>query len=306
MISLKTLANVLVFLNASAILVFLISIGVFKSPEEAYLQEYIESRQFNTKEVALEVLNQLDSYVEVPQQYYSSPLKYGQMRMRLTPDPVYCEKVHKLVVEEPEIYYNQMNFMTKDLAHLFMRRVIIPLAGRDFTDLRIPLENSTGSYMDPRITIYYLSFEMHLFHRLGKEMGCLFQEYSQVLGILILNKKDLVASAATNYTYKYRDRPQCFDGNKFFPRTLALDNATQCREWFNYINTKEYAAEKQNRTIVFIRKLTTFHQGKGVQPVDEDEEKALIKEYGNGELCGHINKSVIIQRYIHNPCRGLG
>ena len=298
----------LVFLNASAILVVLISSGAFKSPEEAYLQESIESHKFNNKEVAFEALNQLDAYVEVPAKHYSYPPTFGKVYLGIKQDQEYCEKVRKLVVEEPEIHFNQLNFLTDDLPTTFMRSTLIPRAGKDLNPMtnyaKIPKANSAVPrfYIDPNVTITYINREMHYLHRLGKDIGCLFQEYNQVLGIATLYRKDTIASAATNYTYKYADRPQCFDGNKFFPRTLALDNATECREWFNYINTKEYEEEKRQKTIVFIRKISVgSHQGKGVQPVDEDEEKALIKEYGNGELCGHTNKSVIVQRYIHNP-----
>ena len=307
MISLKTLANVLVFLNASAILVFLISSGVFKSPEEAYLQESIESHKFHSKEVAFEVLNQLDAYVEVPEKHYSYPTAFGEMYLEIKQDPEYCEKVRKLVVEEPEIYFNQLNFFTDEPATTFMRSTLIPRVGKVLNPMTSQAKKTKGRpkgpfFMDPDVTITYMVREMHYQYRLGKEIGCLFQEYNIIPGIETLYRKDTIASAATNYTYKYADRPQCFDGNKFFPRTLALDNATECREWFNYINTKEYEEEKRQKTIVFIRKISVgSHQGKGVQPVDEDEEKNLTATYQNGKLCGSVKNPVIVQRYIHNP-----
>ena len=312
MISLRAIATAFIVLDWVAILVFFVSSGMLKGQEEAYLQETIESKTFTNPSLALKVVRLLAPYIEVPLKHYNSyniiGTDYGKIYLGIKIDPDYCDKVLQNFVEEPSIYFNELNFLTDDLPDALMRSKLIPTVGRDLnpntTYAVIPKKNSSTPrwFLDPKITMYYINRELHYHHRYGKEIACLYQEFSYIPGIATLFRKDYVASSATNYTYKYADKPQCFDGNKFFPRTLALDNKTECEKWFNYINSDAYKEEKRQKTIVFIRKISVgSHQGKGVQVVDEEEEKNLTETYQNGKLCGKIKKPVIVQRYVANP-----
>lgn len=311
MLTLRNLATSLAILNAVAIFVLLVTSGVVKT-DEPFMEETIESRQFINKERAYEVLELLENYQPMPEQYYiqtnKNSKRLGVVYLGIKEDPEYCNKVRRLVVEEPDIYFNELNWITDDLPNTIMRKTIIPSLGRDLnpntTYAVIPKANSSQPrwFMDPRVTIYYLMVTLHHHHEIGKEIGCLYQMYNHIPGIPALYRKDMVAIAATNYNHKYKDRPHCYDGKKFFPKTLSLDNKTECIEWFNYLKTEQYAEEKKQRTIVFIRKISVAsHQGKGVQPVDEEEEKNLTETYKWGALCGEIKKPVIVQSYIHNP-----
>ena len=312
MLRLKNLALTLAVLNGIAIFVFLTSSGILQSKEEPYLQEQIESKFFYNKTLGAELLDLLEKYEVMPLHYYNvgrTPSKeIGKVYLGVKHDPDYCKKVRHAVAEDPDVFFNELNFLTDDLPDTLIREKIIPRLGRDTlpntTYAKIPKANSTVPrwFMDPKTTMYYIHAIMHYYHELGKEIGCLFQGYNHVAGMATLFRKDLIARSAVNYTYKYKDKPQCFDHTKFFPKTLSLDNKTECLEFFDYIKSEEYQQEKEERSIVFIRKISVgSHQGKGVQPVDEEEEKNLTAEYGGGKLCGKNMKSVIVQRYIHNP-----
>ena len=311
MLTLRSFGLVLLTLNLAALLIFITTSGLMQK-NETFTQETIESRKFNNKELALDVLKQLEDFKPVPLEYYntskSNARKMGLVYLGIKPDPDYCDKVRELLVDDPEIYFNELNYLTDDVPDTLMRNTLIPKVGKDLmpqtTYAKIPKANSTKPrwFMDPRATIYSFSVNLHHHHELGKEIGCLFQMYNHVAGNFALYRKDSIATAATNYMYKYQSKPHCFDGTKFFPRTLSLDNETECLQWFDYIKSEEYKAEKAEKTIVFIRKISVAsHQGKGVQPVDEDEERNLTEQYGGGSLCGKNDNPVIVQRYIHNP-----
>ena len=156
--------------------------------------------------------------------------------------------------------------------------------------------------MHPKLNTVYTNGALQPYLPITRSVACLTQSYNHVPGISSLNRKDRVANNSILYAQKYKDRPQCFNGDKFFPKTWLLEDPEQCKLWFDYLNTPEYAAEKAEKNIVYIRKVGKGgHQGKFVQPVDEDEEKALRQKFANGKLCGQTTTTHIIQDYIQNP-----
>ena len=113
---------------------------------------------------------------------------------------------------------------------------------------------------------------------------------------------------------------KCFDPKKFYPDTYYLHSTIrpsfsnplisiifkdpqQCREFFAYINSREYAEAKAKVPAQFFMKTTNqwIHQGKGVQLMSAHKEEELKRVYKNGELCDRKLYDTIIQKNVHNP-----
>lgn len=316
--SLKRLACAFLALDLVAIFVFIASYGsTFHGEETQFIEDEIESKFFLNKQTALTALSQLINFTEMPAAYYKlakPPRKVlDATYLRLKRDPDYCQKVLTSLVDTPDVFFTQLNFVTDYLSDSMMREKLIPELGKDLMpeiDVKkiSAKQQSIPKYQfHPLATVYFYRCPLQHHHELGKEVGCLFQAFNHVPGVGSLARKDLVGKSGNLYADRYKDRPQCYDSSKFFPKTMNLDNETECMQWFDYINSDAYVREKENQAIVFIRKIGFgSHQGAGVQPVDEDEEQSLRKQYKNGSLCGKNLKSVIIQRYIHNPLLVLG
>ena len=96
----------------------------------------------------------------------------------------------------------------------------------------------------------------------------------------MLSRKDFVAEAAIKYGKKFIDRPQCFSYDKFFPKTWLLYEKQDCLDFFASLNSTKYQQLKEEKGIIYIRKVGVYsHRGEGVQPVDAEEEDALRADY---------------------------
>mmetsp|Transcript_81890 Transcript_81890/g.95647 ORF Transcript_81890/g.95647 Transcript_81890/m.95647 type:complete len:576 (-) Transcript_81890:143-1870(-) len=318
MFSLKGLVTILVILNGVAIFIFIVSHqnNVQTDPVTNEVDSTIEPYYFINPENALPVLNLLDRYIDMPDENYNmaKPSKKGfdKVVLGLKRDREYCNKVRAFAVEHPEAFFEEYRFIT-DLEHeSLLREKVMPALGKDIMrdlghGLTAEQRKTPTKNLDPKGNIYFMNDIIHMKQELTAEIGCTFQAFNHVPGTGSLCRKDLIARCANNYTDRYRDKPQCFDGKKFFPRTLALENATECKEWFDYINSDAYRIEKEKKKIVYIRKIGIgMHQGEGVQPVDAEEEKKLRDTYENGKLCGKVWKSVLVQHYIENPLLIMG
>ncbi len=193
------------------------------------------------------------------------------------------------------------------MAKTLVRNLSLTVVGND-------IQPQVGPHMTKAIQAkpdHDLRLDANYFFTLGgihgekeidKNFACTSQMYNQIPGHTSINRKDTVAKQVVEYAEKYRDLPQCFNFDKFFPETWVLANETQCQQFFEKFNSPEYLAEKAEKTIVYIRKIGVgSHQAKGVQPVDEDEEKDLREAYKNGQECGKNTKNYIIQTYVYNP-----
>ena len=313
MITLRSLATIFGILNSVAILVFLVSSGAISSEsEEAYLQEQIESRKFVNKDLALAVLRELDSHEIMPDNYFmlgKTPRKFfNKTYFGLKRNPEYCNQVQERLVNDPSFIFEEMNFVTNFLPDTLVRHKLMPLLGRDlmphvsYVNLT-EKQRETPLFLFPeQANIFYFSNMIHQYHEYGHEIACTFQAYSHVPGVEALCRKDYASNSVAAYTKKFEDRPQCYDGSKFFPKTINLFNKTDCQNFFKLINSEQYKKQKEEQTILFIRKAGVgAHQGKTVFPVDEEQERKLREEYKNGSLCGRTNKSDLIQSYIQNP-----
>ncbi len=89
--------------------------------------------------------------------------------------------------------------------------------------------------------------------------------------------------------------------NKYFPKTWVLTEKEQCQEFFDEFLSQRYQELKQERNIVYFRKIgANVHEGKGVFPVNDLEGEYIKNLYRNGELCGKIKDNNLIQYNVHN------
>jgi hypothetical protein len=76
----------------------------------------------------------------------------------------------------------------------------------------------------------------------------------------------------------------------------------ECIEFFRMLNTPEYEAAKKKDTYVFIEKVGYgAHRAKGVFMFNQSREDYARLTYGNGELCGTIPDSTVMQKYLADP-----
>lgn len=265
------------------------------------------SLTFKDPLAALATLQQLDTFKPIDHRFFKDAKTfYHKPKLGMTNQDDYCQMHREYFVRYPSFVFEEKNFITNYQPGSLVRGIIQEI-GND-------IQPYIGEHMPPKYKeskIFDLSLDANIFfflggihqHKhLGKHFGCLSQIYNQVLGKSSLNRKDHLAAAVVEYARQYETRPQCFNYTKFFPKTWALSNATQCSDFFDNFNSEGYQKLKQERTIVYIRKVGAgLHQGKGVQPVNEAEETRIREIYENGTLCGKIEKNFLIQYYIHNP-----
>jgi len=145
---------------------------------------------------------------------------------------------------------------------------------------------------------YNLFFQFRL---LGQHYSCLSQASNHIPGNYKISRKDAVGDALASYSKQYQDRSQCFNNDKFFPKTWVLTDEEQCLEFFEEFNSPRYEALKKEKGIVYWRKIGAgAHKGLGVFPVNQEEEQKVRDLYQNGELCGEIRDNNVMQSNIHN------
>lgn len=229
-----------------------------------------------------------------------------QPRSGLKRDPYYCSKVYEHFANNPATVFTEVNFFTTYFPRSFLRDHIIPLVGYDlmpFTrNSKIREMKEEMLEFDPYINNFYTKVGIGLRYQLGVHFACITQNYNHIKGSKHMADKDRVAANLKTYTEKYKSQPACSPGTNFFPQTWLLKNQDECKAWFDYINSPDYQTEKAQKKIVFIRKIgARVHRGKGVEPVDDDEEKYLRDLFSNGLNCGVVKDNYLVQRYINNP-----
>lgn len=312
MFSLRTLVVIIGLLNLSALLVFLVSSGskTYAKSQELHT-EHLKHYSFNEPVLAFNILRKLDRYKKLPPEAFNTNKPahsfYDEYYLGLKKDEGYCQKVRGYFVDHPEVYFNEKNFLTDYLPQSLTRNTIIPEVGLDTMpkiSYYMPKKEREGPTYDikPNINAFFTNVALHNFYEVGRNFLCLPQIYNHVPGIGTLARKDLMARSVANYKQKYRGRPTCFDSKKVFPETFLLEEESDCRKFFQYIDTNRYKAEKAEKGIVFIRKTGIgAHKGEGVQIVNDQEEQQLRTLYEDGHRCGEVKKSLLIQKYIHNP-----
>lgn len=251
--------------------------------------------RFENPEVAIKLLQLLDPIPNLKRDYS----KLCSVRR----DPGYCLKAHQALVKDPDFFFTNLTFMTDYHRKSLVRTDVIPAIGKEVNPIwNYRSARRKDNPISPQLNNIFTKIQITSFLQLGVHMGCITQNYNHIPGISILTRKDSVALAGQAYDEKYKFKPHCFNGDKFFPETWVLSRRSQCESWFKYINSKEYEEEKKKKVIVFIRKVSSgVHRGNGVEPVNAEEESSLRDLYKNGTACGQIRHGYLVQRYLHNP-----
>lgn len=261
-------------------------------------------RTFTNPLLAFKILQQLDIAKPVSNSYFpKGEPTYDTYFMGLRKNENYCEEHRKFFVENSELFFNQINALHGFKFGSFVRDQVIPGIAHDIQpEIRRGTEPPEDYPQSPEVTIYFITSIMFPHRKIGKHYSCSSQASNHIPGDGYMNRKDYAAESAMNYTAKYKDQPQCLEEITFFPKTWLMNDKEQCQEWFAIINSPEYAKQKAERRIVYMRKNGAGgHVGSGVQPVNQEEEDRLIEKYKNGKRCGRYQKSHIIQEYIPNP-----
>ena len=266
--------------------------------------------KFVDPNLAYKVLTQLDVFKPVDAKYFigrGARPAYHLTFLGMTNEDNYCEKNRAYVSENAESLFVEKNFMLEWTLDSMIRSKVTPPIGNDVMPKvhpwMTPEQKSTPTYdVKPSVTSYFSSNSIYDYKQVGQHFSCLAQESNQIPGAQIIARKDFVAEAAKKYVDSFEGRSQCLSNDKYFPKTWLLYEKADCEAFFQQINTVEYQKLKEERTIVYIRKLGIgAHRGTGVQPVNEQEESELRTAYGNGSLCGQVTKNYIVQHYVHNP-----
>jgi len=262
---------------------------------------------FDRPSIAEKVLNLLDVPEPVPKDYFNNdnpPVpRFQEGYLSLTWNENYCKEVHHYLALRSDEVFRQAHFFSDRYGHV--RRIMKGFGVDIMPEIREYMEDQDIRKYDlkPNIHNFFVSGPMHKYQLVGQSFACTFQAYDHIPGHALFNRKDLLSESVSTYSKKYIDRPHCFNFSNFFPETWLLHIKSQCIDFFNnHFNTKEYFDLKAKYKIIYIRKLGKGpHLGEGVNPVNEEEEKAIREEYDNGRKCGEIKKNRIIQKFIYNP-----
>lgn len=267
--------------------------------------------KFKDPETAYYILQKLDIF-EVYEDPSMTPeeakIQYNKAYLGLTTDDNYCEKHRAHFVNHPEMVFEEKNFITNYKARAVLRYEVIPrLGGRDImpyvhSRMSDAIEHELVYDLRNDLNMYFTTTSMCEYRQVGKHFSCLTQESNHIPGHDHLYRKDYVGRSLVEYGKYYHDRPQCFNDQKFFPKTWILTEEDQCREFFEIFNSEEYLKMKEERGLVYIRKIgANAHQGHGVFPVNDKEEVYIRNKYKDGKLCGYIDENNLMQYAIWNP-----
>jgi len=270
-----------------------------------------KSFEFHDKYLALEILRQVDIYKPVNDTFYRelarNKNKFGEPFLGMIPDNDYCDKHRAAFVENPQVFFDNINLiLTSGTKHL-IRSKAIPSIAKDIhpeigDSMPIAKRDSFSYDISPEANFFWMVTSLYKYRHIGKQYACTTQASNQVPGSEAMSRKDTVAESANAFAKKFANRPQCFSRDKFFPETWLLYDKKDCKAFFKIFNSEEYQKLKAERRIVYIRKIGAgSHRAEGVEPVTEQEEAHLRHLYANGEKCGEIKLNYIIQHYINNP-----
>ena len=219
----------------------------------------------------------------------------------------YCKEHRHHFVSHPEETFQGIKFITNYRSDCKVRTQVIAELGQDLHPLLNPVDIQPvrGQYIYDMRTDANIFFTEHIYFlvkQVGKQFSCLTQESNHIPGHDKMYRKDSVGQALVDYARKYATRPQCFNHEKYFPKTWLLTDVNQCKDFFEEFNSARYQKLKEERNVVYFRKIgADVHEGKGVFPVTTEEDAYIRTLYGNGTLCGQVRDNNLIQYNIHNP-----
>ena len=268
-------------------------------------------KEFKDQVLAYQILTEFDRYKPTvfkdPEEQATIKKRYGTTTTAILAEPDYCERVRANFVRDPQYVMNNMSFVTDHALSSFLRKTIFPPIGLDpqpeLHRTKTAKEMNTPTIpFRTDLSIFYGDFILYQHMDIGKHFSCLTQASNFIPGHSSLYRKDYVARSFNEYSKKYEDRPECFNADSFFPRSWLMTNKDECVDFFKQFNSPKYEELKKQKNIVYMKKIGAgVHAGKGVFPVDNDEEKDIREQYKNGELCGQVDANLIMQDFISNP-----
>jgi len=268
-------------------------------------------KEFKDQVLAYQILTEFDRYrptvFKDPNEQATIKKRHGKTTTAILAEPDYCERVRANFVRDPQYMMNNMSFVTDHALSSDLRKDIFPAIGldpqRELHRTKTDKEMTTPTIpFRTDLSIFYGDFVLYQYMDIGKHFSCLTQASNFIPGHSSLYRKDYVARSFNEYVKEYEDRPECFNADSFFPRSWLMTNKEECVEFFKIFNSPKYEELKKQKNIVYIKKVGAgVHAGKGVFPVDNDEERGIRAQYKNGELCGQVDDNLIMQDFISNP-----
>ena len=295
-------------INCLAVLLFLLNHYNNQSSIHDLLREEPKSYSFSNPVVAYQVLKEFDIYE--PNEYSPSKSSSANPFVGLIAEDNYCDKHRAYFANHASEMFEEMNFVTTHWANSPFRTAVIPQIGNDLqpeisTGMDESLKTQPLFNLKPNANIIFTFERMFMNRQIGKQFSCLSQASNHIPGHESLYRKDMIGYSLVNYAKKYSSKPQCFNFDKFFPKTWVLNDKEQCQEFFAEFNSPAYTQIKEEKQIVYLRKVGSgSHGGTGVFLVDNSEESYVRRLYNNGILCGQVDASKsnnVMQYFVHNP-----
>ncbi|CAD8138308.1 unnamed protein product [Paramecium pentaurelia] len=141
--------------------------------------------------------------------------------------------------------------------------------------------------------------------KVGQASLCLFQKYNHLPSRHVLSHKDNLMNNQYKYIDSLREKgvdQECINNATFIPKTYRLFQKQDCKEFFDYLNSKEYQDKIAEEGPQFITKVgLEVHRGRGIKVLFPEETKKLQETYKNGKRCGLDQSLLVAQQYIGNP-----
>jgi len=252
------------------------------------------------------LINQLDIFEtieegEIPDANYTDSA--GGFKLNSN----YCKQRWTKIVNNPEIVFQLRNYISNYSPLHNIRRVIIPaMQARDLHPYLVGLPPGVPNHqyafdMNLDANIFFTRDLFYYLKQVGKEFSCLSQASNHIPGHNKIYRKDMAAQALVDYANKYKEQPECFNFDKFFPKTWVLQQKDQCEDFFNEFNSPRYQELKEERKVVYFRKIgADVHLGEGVFPVGDQEEEYINSLYKNGTACGEVQDNNLLQYNVNN------
>jgi len=260
---------------------------------------------FDDPMTAYYFLSRLDRF-EMLEEKFLGHYNYESINGAFQVNDNYCDDHRAHFVLHPEIVFNEKKVVSNYWQEHRIRTDVFPAIGaQDLYPQVHPRmnykanNNSIELRVDANMFFFYNLFNQ--FRIVGYQYSCLSQASNHIPGNDQISRKDSVGDALAAYSKQYKNQPQCFNNDKFFPKTWVMTDEEQCRNFFEEFNSPQYEQLKKERNIVYWRKIGAGkHQGFGVFPVNQEEETYIRDLYENGDLCGEVEDNNVMQSNIHN------
>jgi len=207
----------------------------------------------------------------------------------------YCEDHRANFIRDPEIVFSKNVFLSN-----YPRSKGPRLAFQALNAVDVSSDDRRYESRRTDISLFYLAGAPYKHMTVGKHFSCLSQVINNIPGREVLSAKDRVGNSLVQYSKSYLTKPQCFNFDKFFPKTWVLSNEEQCKDFFREFTSPKYEELKKQKSFAYFRKVSGVHRGLGVFPVNEEQEKYLIENYKNGTECGKFTEANVMQNAITN------